>query len=76
MGNWLPDYNPFSGKHWIEGNGWQYTWYVPHDVDGLIHMMGKDLFNTRLEEGFENLLNITLLPMFLTDIRIKLMSIM
>lgn len=53
LGNWLSDYNPFSGKHWIEGNGWQYTWYVPHDVDGLIHMMGKDLFNSRLEEGFE-----------------------
>lgn len=53
LGNWLADYNPFSGKHWIEGNGWQYTWYVPHDIDGLIHTMGKDLFNSRLEEGFE-----------------------
>lgn len=52
-GNWLQDYTPFSGKHWIEGNGWQYTWYVPHDVKGLVRLMGKDLFNQRLEEGFK-----------------------
>lgn len=52
-GNWAQNYNPFSGKHWIEGNGWQYTWYVPHDVRGLVDLMGTDLFNKRLEEGFE-----------------------
>ncbi len=52
-GNWVENYNQFSGKHWIEGNGWQYTWYVPHDVNGLVKLMGKDLFNSRLEEGFE-----------------------
>ena len=53
VGNWLKYYDPFSGKHWIEGNGWQYTWYVPHDINGLVALMGKDLFNKRLEEGFE-----------------------
>lgn len=52
LGNWLKDYDPFSGKYWIEGNGWQYTWYVPHDVNGLIKLMGQNLFNQRLEEGF------------------------
>lgn len=53
MGNWIPNYDILSGYKWIEGNGWQYTWYVPHDVPGLIKLMGKDLFNERLEEGFE-----------------------
>ena len=53
MGKWVNNYDPFSGKNWIEGNGWQYSWYVPHDVKGLVTLMGKDLFNTRLEEGFE-----------------------
>ena len=53
MGNWIHNYDAFSGKNWIEGNGWQYTWYVPHDVKGLVTLMGKDLFNSRLEEGFE-----------------------
>ena len=52
-GNWMKNYNPFSGNHFIEGNGWQYSFYVPHDIPGLITMMGKELFNKRLEEGFE-----------------------
>ncbi|HBE42720.1 MAG TPA: glycoside hydrolase family 92 protein [Bacteroidales bacterium] len=52
-GQWMTDYNPFSGKHFVEGNGWQYTLYVPHDIPGLINMTGKDLFNSRLEKGFE-----------------------
>lgn len=53
VGNWVEDYNPFNGKHWIEGNGWQYTWYIPHDVQGVIDLMGIELFNQRLEEGFK-----------------------
>jgi predicted alpha-1,2-mannosidase len=52
-GHWMKNYDPFSGKHWVEGNGWQYTWYVPHDINGLVTLVGKDLFNKRLEEGFE-----------------------
>jgi predicted alpha-1,2-mannosidase len=52
-GQWMKDYNPFSGKHFVEGNGWQYTLYVPHDIPGLINMIGRDLFNSRLEKGFE-----------------------
>ncbi|UCF39339.1 MAG: GH92 family glycosyl hydrolase [Acidobacteriota bacterium] len=52
-GTWLESFNPFSGLHWIEGNSWQYSWYVPHDVNGLIELIGVDLFNQRLEEGFE-----------------------
>jgi predicted alpha-1,2-mannosidase len=52
-GGWMKDWELFSGKSWIEGNSWQYTWYVPHDVTGLVNLMGKELFNIRLEEGFE-----------------------
>jgi predicted alpha-1,2-mannosidase len=52
-GNWMKNFDQFSGKHWVEGNAWQYTWYVPHDVNGLVTLIGKDLFNKRLEEGFE-----------------------
>jgi predicted alpha-1,2-mannosidase len=36
----------------IEGSAWQYTWFVPHDVAGLIKLMGKVEFNNRLEQGF------------------------
>lgn len=52
-GHWMKDFDQFSGKHWIEGNAWQYMWYVPHDIQGLVSMMGKDLFTSRLEEGFQ-----------------------
>ena len=56
-GMWLKNYNPFSGQYLVEGNGWQYSFYVPHDVPGLIGMIGVDLFNSRLEEGFEKSVN-------------------
>ena len=56
-GMWLKNYNPFSGQYLVEGNGWQYSLYVPHDVPGLIGMIGVDLFNSRLEEGFEKSVN-------------------
>jgi putative alpha-1,2-mannosidase len=36
-----------------EGNAYQFTWYVPHDVAGLIRLIGKDEFNKRLEYMFE-----------------------
>ncbi len=36
-----------------EGTPWQYTWYVPHDVEGLIDLMGgKEEFNKNLDEFF------------------------
>ncbi|MFM7152860.1 MAG: GH92 family glycosyl hydrolase [Bacteroidota bacterium] len=42
----------FLGQGWVEGNAWQYSWFVPHDLKGLVKLMGKDEFNRRLEEGF------------------------
>ncbi|OFY65530.1 MAG: alpha-mannosidase [Bacteroidetes bacterium RBG_13_43_22] len=35
-----------------EGNSWQYSWYVPHDVSGLISIMGSDNFNNKLDSIF------------------------
>ena len=52
-GNWKTDNNLFSGELWSEGNAWQYSFYVPHDIQGVVDLMGKVLFNQRLEEGFE-----------------------
>ncbi|MCP4312980.1 MAG: glycoside hydrolase family 92 protein [Bacteroidetes bacterium] len=51
-GSWMSDFNPFSGYSFSEGNSWQYSWYVPHDIPGLVDLLGVDLFNSRLEEGF------------------------
>ncbi|MEN7550780.1 GH92 family glycosyl hydrolase [Rapidithrix thailandica] len=52
-GQWKTDFDVFSNQGFIEGNSWQYSIYVPHDAEGLIKLIGKDLFNKRLEEGFE-----------------------
>ena len=30
------------GTDYTEGNAWQYSWYVPHDVHGLIKALGGD----------------------------------
>ena len=45
-GNWVTPFDPFSefiNKEYAfaEGNGWQYTWYVPQDVPGLIRKFGS-----------------------------------
>jgi predicted alpha-1,2-mannosidase len=52
-GSWVKDFSPFSGKGFVEGNSWQFTWFVPHDVKGLLNLLGRDEFNKRLEDGFE-----------------------
>ena len=45
-GSWLTPFNPVHSTHrndaYCEGNGWQYTWLVPHDVEGLISLLGGD----------------------------------
>ncbi len=52
-GNWDKEFDVFSNKGFIEGNSWQYTWYVPHDVNGLLDIIGREEAAKRLEEGFE-----------------------
>ena len=38
---------------WVEGNAAQYTWFVPHDVKGLIGLMGgANAFTKKLNESF------------------------
>jgi predicted alpha-1,2-mannosidase len=54
---WRTPYSPFISIHetgdFTEGNGWQYTFLVPQDVEGLISMLGGvDKFNTKLDSLF------------------------
>lgn len=52
-GKFIEDFDPM--RAWTgfqEGNAVQYTWYVPHDVDGLMAIMGPEEFNKRLEHTF------------------------
>jgi predicted alpha-1,2-mannosidase len=52
-GSFLEDFDPMEGwRGFQEGNAFQYTWYVPHDIAGLMKAVGEDLFNDRLEQMF------------------------
>ncbi|ALJ04162.1 alpha-mannosidase [Pseudalgibacter alginicilyticus] len=48
--------SPFSAKaytsEFCESNAWQYFWFVPHDIEGLIQTLGKDQFTTKLDSMF------------------------
>jgi len=53
-GSWLEPFDPLSLTGWCEANSWQYTWYVPHDVQGLIQLFGgPEAFREKLNHGFE-----------------------
>ena len=54
-GKWKTPFNLLSthGEGFIEGNSWNYSFYVPHDVKGLIKQMGGDKqFVQRLDSLF------------------------
>ncbi len=56
-GSWLEPFHPRYSAHWatpyVEGNAWQWTWYVPHDVEGLIALMGgREAFSLKLDSLF------------------------
>lgn len=56
-GTWVDGFSPFGqvtflGPGYVEGNAWQFTYFVPHDLSGLVELMGRDTFNTRLQHGF------------------------
>lgn len=53
LGNWDSHFDVFSNKGFIEGNSWQYSWYVPHDMAGLIKLIGREKALERLSSGFE-----------------------
>ena len=43
-------------KHWqgtVETNPFQQSWFVPHDIQGLINLMGEERFEQELIEMFE-----------------------
>ncbi|NOR76795.1 MAG: hypothetical protein GQ525_16755, partial [Draconibacterium sp.] len=54
-GNWLPDFDPYksgANHHYVEGNAWQLTFFVPQNVPALAEAIGKDRFIERLDWGF------------------------
>jgi len=57
-GQWLTPFNPLryggnGGYPYTEGNAWQWSWYVPHDIDELIALQGgAKKFCERLDRFF------------------------
>ncbi len=52
-GSFIPNFNPYQPwRGFQEGNAWQYTFYVPHAPGELVKLVGKDLFNQRLDSIF------------------------
>lgn len=58
-GKWFSPYDPQLGRNfepapgYIEGNAWNYRFYVPHDIKGLIQLIGgTDNFSEQLELTF------------------------
>ncbi len=54
-GSW-DNFDPFAAGWYapfIEGNSWQYTWFVPHNIPDLIQLMGGNSgFLTQLQQLF------------------------
>ncbi len=53
-GKWNQPVDILQYEHgFVEGNAAQYTWWVPHDVKGLIEQIGgNDAFTNKLNESF------------------------
>lgn len=63
--SWREPFDPKHSNHrehtdYTEGNAWQHSWFVPHDVDGLIALHGgNEKFSNMLEQLFTESSEIT-----------------
>lgn len=58
-GSWYEPFDPLAGSNFtenpgfIEGNAWQYLFMQPHDIKGMIQLMGgNDRFEQKLDALF------------------------
>ncbi|BDD12680.1 hypothetical protein FUAX_51120 (plasmid) [Fulvitalea axinellae] len=63
-GSWRTPFDPRRSAHrrddFCEGNAWQYLWLVPHDVNGLVGLLGgEEKFNAKLDKHFNQSSEIT-----------------
>ncbi|MEL7585078.1 MAG: GH92 family glycosyl hydrolase [Prolixibacteraceae bacterium] len=55
-GNFTEPFDPFrsgANHHYVEGNAWQLTYFVPQNVPGLAKILGEKRFVERLHGGFK-----------------------
>jgi len=56
-GSWTTPFDPKYSSHeradYVEGNAWQWTWFVPHDIDGFMELFdSQELFTQKLDTLF------------------------
>ena len=57
-GTFMPGFDPVQGENFEsvhgfhEGSSWQYSFAIPHDIEGLIRLHGRQKFVERLEHVF------------------------
>jgi predicted alpha-1,2-mannosidase len=56
-GTWVTPFHPKHSSHnkseYIEGNAWQWTWFVPHDIEGFASLFpSRDAFVEKLDSLF------------------------
>lgn len=56
-GEFTPAFDPAAGEGFAEGNASQYTWMVPHDLAGLIEVLGGRAAATERLDAFFTELN-------------------
>jgi len=48
-----PFFSSYGKSDWVEGNAWQYSFFVPHDIQGLINLHGgREAFGRSLDSLF------------------------
>ena len=59
-GSWRTPFDPRASDHnnddYCEGNAWQWTWFVPHDINGLAALMGG---REKLTEKLDSLFSVS-----------------
>jgi predicted alpha-1,2-mannosidase len=55
-GNWINSFDPLEvSRDFTEANAWQYRFFVPHDIEGLINLFGgREAFVTGLDSLFNH----------------------
>ena len=52
-GEFQPHFNPDEyTQHICESNAWHYMWSVQHDIEGLMELMGREVFEEKLDSMF------------------------
>lgn len=53
-GNWVENFNAYEvGRDYTEATAWQYRFFVPHDINGLIQQFGGEInFKSSLDSLF------------------------